>query len=324
MQRILFFFLFLGAAINSEAQRFEFGVETYSGGAYSTFRGDLPKMVGFSELEISKGQLDTAFASFDLEAPKWLKDLYPGIRIEVKGDVVKRLSRPVKTVRFYAKTAWLGGSFSISDPRLSEQPESQKFKNQFKAIRLSLAGEAEELTLHLAAMAAADATQVKPFFSKRYDLEAYIDAKHLLLGDQPLLEWGNKNDHTLDADLTGGIRFTADPSPIFDLGSVLFVREKLDSLMEGGILRPVEDLTDKIAEALQNVVFGRFKDPRVVPSVGWFVRPVLHARFSGRFSLAAGGELSLQQHTSIKGTKPMFSAYGFLGLKIDFIKQQQR
>ena len=324
MLRIIFFCFLLCFTAGLQAQRFEFGVETYTGIAYSTFKGNLPKMVGFSELEISKGQLDTAFANFNLDAPKWLRDLYPGIRIEVKGDVIKRVTRPVKTVRFFGRTAWFGGSFSISDPRLAEQPESQKFKNQFKAIRLSLSGKAEELALHLAVVAAADATKVKPFFSKRYDLEGFIDAKQILLGPDPFLEWGNKGNNSLDAELIGGVRFTADPSPVVDLGSVLFIRDKLDSLMEGGILSTVENLTDKIAEGLQNVIFGRFRDPRVVPSVGWYARPTLHARFGGRFSLGLGAELSLQQHTSIKGTNPMFSAYGFAGLKIDFIKQQSR
>jgi hypothetical protein len=298
-----------------QAQFFEAGMETAFGPAYTTFRGDLAQMVGFSEIEITEQDVDEAFEKFDLSAPRWLRELFPGLRIEVDEEVNRRLSRSVSSVRFFARMKWVGVSLVISDPRLAERAESKKPKNQWKALRLSLAGDADALAEHLAIVAAADATQVKPFFSKRYDLEAYVHLKKLFLGEEALLEWGGKRNAFLDAELVSGVRFAADPSPVVDLGNVLFIQEKLDDLMEGGILGPVESTTDAIAEALQNIVFGKFRDPRVVPSTGWFVRPELIANLGGSFSVVGGGELSVHKNVSIKGTAPMFSAYGFVGVR---------
>lgn len=302
-------------ALQLPAQLLEFGVETVTGQAYTTFRGNLSDMVGFSTLEITSAQVDSAFNAFDLSAPRWIKDLFPGIRIEVEQEIARRLSRNVNSVRMYARFKWVGGSFTVSDPRLVDKRESQKLKNQAKSVRLSLKGDAEGLAEHLALLAAADLTAEKPFFAKRYDLEAYLHLKKIFLGDDPLLEWGNRRSITLDMELTPGIRFTADPSPVVNLGNILFVKEKLDSLMQGGLLTPFEDTTDEIAEGIQNVVFGKFSDPRVVPSLGWFLRSEALLRFSGGFSVVGGADLAIQKHTSIKGTKPMFSAFGFVGMR---------
>ncbi|MBK8702380.1 MAG: hypothetical protein IPN33_01370 [Saprospiraceae bacterium] len=243
------------------AQRFEAGMVTSYGRAHTSFRGDLAQMVGFSEIEITQEQVDTALARFDLSAPRWLRELFPGVRIEVAGDISRKQTRNVKTVRFFARYDWLGGSFSVSDPRLSTPQESRKLGNQIKSVRLSLAGKSEELAEHLAAMAIADETRIKPFFANRYDLDVYIDLKRLIYPDQVLLEWGRNKNSTIDASLCSGIRFTADPSPVVDLGNTLFISEKLDNLMEGGLLNPVENTTDQIAVAIQNVVFGKFRDP---------------------------------------------------------------
>lgn len=310
----LLIIMILGGAELS-GQAFEVGMETVVGPAYSTFRGELAQMVGFSEIELTEGQVDSAMARANINAPRWLQELFPGIRIEVAGDVTKKLSRTVPAVRFYARYKFIGGSFTVSEPRLTEPLESKKLKNQFKAIRLSLAGKAEALAEHLAVVAIADADRVDPFFAKRYDLEVYVHVKKLLLGEDPFLEWGKRGNNTLDWELTGGVRFTADPSPVVDLGSVLFIRERVDSLMEGGILRPVENITDEIAGAIQNIVFGKFKDPRVVPSLGWFLRGVVPANFGGAFSAVGGAELGINQHLAVKGTRPMFSVYGFVGLR---------
>ena len=302
--------------LNLPAQQFEFGMESVIGGSYTTFRGDLAKMVGFSELEITEDQIDTAFVRYNIDAPRWLKELFPGLRVELADQEVKKnLSRTVSTVRFFARYRWIGGSFAISDPRLTTPQASKQLKNQVKAIRLSISGQAEALSEHLAAMALADVNRVPPFFNKRYDLEVYAHLKEMFMGDEVLLEWGNKRNKTLDFELTAGLRFTADPSPVVDLGNILFVRERLDELMEGGILNSVEGVTDRIAEAIQNVVFGKFRDPRIVPSLGWFVRAELPLTFGSGFSLVAGTELSLHNHVSMKGTSPMFSAYGFLGMR---------
>lgn len=299
-----------------QGQGFEFGMESVIGGTYTTFKGDLSKMVGFSELEITEDQIDTAFVRANIDAPRWLKELFPGLRVDLADQEVKKnLSRSVSSVRFFARYRWFGGSFAISTPRLTEPQESRKLKNQIKAVRLSISGEAEALSEHLAAMALADVNRVSPFFNKRYDLEFYAHLKQMLMGDQVLLEWGNRKTKTLDFELTGGVRFTADPSPVIDLGNILFVRERLDELMEGGILNSVEGLTDQIAEAIQNVVFGKFRDPRIVPSLGWFARAELPLNFGSGFSVVAGTELSIQNHLTIKGTSPMFSAYGFLGMR---------
>lgn len=295
------------------AQHFEAGLETTMGPAFTAFNGDLSKMVGFSELEISQEDVDEAFERYDLEAPRWLKELFPGVRMEVGGDVSRQLTRNVKSVRFFARYRFIGGSFTISDPRLSPQPEGRKLKNQWKAVRLSLAGDAEGLAEHLALVALEDETRVKPFFNNRYDLEAWVDLKKMFLNEVTLAEWGRRSK--LDFEVTAGLRFTADPSPVLDLGNVLFVKEELDALLEGGVLTPVENTTDQIAEAIQNVVFGKFRDPRVVPSLGWFVRGALPVNFGGDLSLLIGAELSVSQHISIKGTQPMYSAYGFGGVR---------
>ncbi|NRB51344.1 MAG: hypothetical protein HRU41_26980 [Saprospiraceae bacterium] len=316
MKKICLLYLSLFTWIQLSGQGFEFGMESVIGGAYTTFKGDLSKMVGFSELEISEAEIDTAFARYDIDAPRWLKELFPGLRIDIADQEVKKnLSRGVSMVRFFARYRWIGGSFAVSSPRLTVPQESRKLKNQVKAVSLSISGKAEELSEHLANMALADVNRIPPFFNRRYDLEVYAHLKQAFMGDQVLLEWGNKRTRTIDFELTAGVRLTADPSPVLDLGNILFVRERLDELMEGGILNSVEGVTDQIAEAIQNVVFGKFRDPRIVPSLGWFTRAELPINFGGGISVVAGTELSLQNHLTIKGTQPMFSAYGFLGMR---------
>lgn len=294
------------------AQQFEIGMETTMGPAYTTFRGDLAQIVGFSEVELSEADVDQAFSDANIAAPNWVRELFPGLRIDLADqEVSKQLSRTVKAARFFARYRFIGLSFTISDPRITTPLESKKLKNQWKAVRLSLAGDAEGLSRHLGDVALEDAKRVDPFFSKRYELEAYLHLKQLFLPDQLLLEWGE--DNTVDFELTTGFRFSADPSPIIDLGNILFVREKIDDLLEGGLLGSVENITDEIAEAIQNVVFGQFRDPRIVPSFGWLGRAEALANFGGGFSVTAGLELSLQKHTAVRSTQPMFSAYGFLG-----------
>ena len=315
MKNIAFLVLLTLLIVNGLwAQKLEVGMETVTGRSQTRFKGDLAKMIGFSELEISDADIDSAFASIDFNAPKWLKELFPGIRIDVNETITKRLGRGISGVRFYAKFGFIGGSFMVSQPRLTVALESRKLKNQIKAVSLSLSGDAEGLTKHLATMALADANRVKPFFERRYDLEAWVDIKPLVLGDKVLLEWGKK-DAYLDFEAVGGIRLTLDPSPVVDLGSILFVREKIDSLMEGRLLNSVENITDAAAEAIQNIVFGKFRDPRVIPSLGWFIRPELEANLGGSFSVVAGTEISINSHLFIKGTKPMTSFYGFMGLR---------
>lgn len=294
------------------AQHLEVGMETTIGPAYTSFKGNLAQIVGFSEIELSDADVEKAFTDANINAPKWVKDLLPGMRIELADqEVSKQLSRTVKAARFFVRYRFIGASFTISDPRITTPLESKKFKNQWKALRLSLSGDAEGLTEHLGAVALADATRVDPFFSKRYELEGYLHLKKLLMPDYVLLEWGE--DNTVDFELTTGLRFSADPSPVVDLGNILFVRDRIDELLEGGLLGSVENITDQIAEAIQNVVFGRFRDPRIVPSFGWLGRAEAMANFGGGFSVTAGLELSLQKHTAVRGTNPMFSAYGFLG-----------
>jgi hypothetical protein len=297
------------------AQGFQFGMETTTGKARTSFRGDLAGIVGFSEFEISESDVDSALMDAGINAPSWLKKLFPGIRLDVDQEISRQLSRNVQMVRFYAQYKWIGASFAISDPRLVEQKESEKFKNQIKAARLSVGGDAEGLAEHLALMAAADIGKPQPFFTDRYDVEAYLHLKQLFLGSQPLVEWGRKGRGSIDFEMTTGVRFTADPSPVVDLGNVLFISEKIDSLMEGGLLNPVENITDDIAVAIQNIVFGKFKDPRTVPSTGWFVRPVVPITFGGGFSIIAGGEFSVNKHTTVEGTRPMSSLYGFVGIR---------
>ena len=315
MKKLFTLFAVLSTLSSLQGQKLEIGMEMITGPARTSFRGSLADMVGFSEIEVSDAELDSAFVMFDISAPRWLKELFPGIRIEITEELTKRLSRNVSTVRFFAKYQYFGGSFAVSDPRMTVPLESGKLKNQWKAVRLSLGGKADELAEHLAKVALADADRVKPFFSKRYDLEAFADVKKVLLGEDPLLEWGKKGTSNLDLELTGGIRLTADPSPIVDLGSILFIREKIDSLMEGGILAPVEDITDAVATGVQNIVFGKFRDPRIVPSFGWFIRPQVLANVGGSFSAVLGTEISIHNHLAIKGTKAMPSFYAFAGLR---------
>ncbi|MCB0571757.1 MAG: hypothetical protein KDC66_18440 [Phaeodactylibacter sp.] len=315
MKKMVLLFQITLLACSAQAQFLEFGMETVTGPAHTTFKGGLSEMVGFSELEITEAQVDSAFDAFGLDAPRWLKELFPGLRIEIDQEISRKVNRNINGVRMYARLKWVGASFTVSDPRLTDKRESQKLKNQIKSVKLSLKGDAEGLAEHLALLALDDAKAEKPFFSQRYDLEAYVHLKKIFLGERPLAEWGKKRTCTLDAEVTPGLRFSADPSPVVNLGSILFVREKLDSLMEGGLLAPVENTTDQIAEALQSIVFGKFNDPRVVPSFGWFLRAELPVNFGGGFTLVGGAELSAQKNTAIKGTKPMFSAYGFAGLR---------
>ncbi len=318
-KQLLCLFLFLSGALALPGQSFEVGMEFVTGPARTSVRGDLASMVGFSEIELSEDIVDSAFASFNIDAPRWIEELYPGIRITVEGEVNKKVSRNIPGVRFFARYHWFGASFTVSEPRLTEPKESARLKNQLKSVRLALGGKADELAEHLARMAAADVQRNEPFFSKRYDLEGYVHLKKLLLGDQLIAEWGDGGNGSLDFEVTSGIRFTADPSPVVDLGSILFVSETLDSLMEGGILAPVEHITDDIAEAIQNVVFGKFKDPRTVPSLGWFARGHLLANLSRSLTVVAGAELSVANHLSTRGTGPMTSLYGFVGLRINVL-----
>ncbi|MEM9885876.1 MAG: hypothetical protein AAF849_08290 [Bacteroidota bacterium] len=295
------------------AQAFEAGAEYTFGRTYTTFKGNLSDIVGFSELEITEADIDTAFASFDLNAPRWVKDLFPGLRIEIDQEIAKQLSRGNRAARFYGRFQWVGASFMISEPRLTEQLASKILSNQLRSIRLAVGGRTEELSAHLADIALEETQQVKPFFPKRYDLEVYLHLKKMLLGNEPLLEWGNNS--YLDAELTTGLRLTADPSPVVELGSILFISEKIDSLLEGGLLRAVENTTDEIAEAIQSSVFGKFKDPRIISSMGWFARGTLPLNFGQNFSLVAGAEVSVSKHLMVSGTNPMFSFYGFGGLR---------
>ena len=310
---ILLFLCLFVTSLTSTAQIFEAGAEYTFGRTYSTFKGNLSDIVGFTELEITEADIDTAFASFDLNAARWVKDLFPGLRIEVDQEIAKQLSRGNRAARFYGRFQWVGASFMISEPRLTEQLASKVLKNQLRSVRLAMGGRTEELSMHLADIALEETKQVKPFFPKRYDIEIYLHLKKMIFGDESLLEWGN--DSYLDAELTTGLRLTADPSPVVELGSILFISERIDSLLEGGLLRPVENTTDQIAEAIQNTVFGKFKDPRIVTSMGWFARGTLPLNFGQNFSIVAGAELSMSKHLAVSSTSPMFSFYGFGGLR---------
>lgn len=305
--------LLLTTSLHLQAQVFEAGAEYTFGRTYTTFKGNLSDMVGIAELEITEADIDTAFASFNLSAARWVKDLFPGLRIAVDQEIEKQLSRGNRAARFYGRYQWVGASFMVSEPRLSEQLASKILKNQIRSVRLAMGGNAEELSTHLADIALQESQQVKPFFSKRYDVEVYFHLKKMLFGDQPLVEWGN--DAYLDAELTTGVRLTADPSPVVELGSILFISERIDSLLEGGLLRPVENTTDQIAEAIQSTVFGKFKDPRIISSMSWFARGTLPINFGQSFSLVAGAEIGLSKHLAVSGTSPMFSFYGFGGLR---------
>ena len=312
--KIVLIFICCSLSVRLGAQKLQLGMETVTGVATTSFKGDLAKMLGFSEIEISSAEIDSAFASIDVNAPRWIKELFPGLRIGVDETITKKMSRGVSGVRVYGRYGFIGGSFTVSKPRLTQPLEARKIGNQIKSISLSLSGNAEELTKHLAEIALADANRVKPFFEQRYDLEAFVDIKRMTMGDKVLYEWG-KRGANIDFEAMGGFRITADPSPVVDLGSVLFISEKIDSLMEGGLLDAVEDITDKAAEAIQNIVFGKFRDPRVIPSIGWFVRPEGIVNLGGSFSVVLGAELSFQKHLLIKGTKPITSFYGFTGLR---------
>lgn len=314
MKNLLLSFLLFCVSQMAKAQHFECGIESVIGVAKTSFKADLGSLVGFSSLEISESDIDSAFASLEIDAPRWIKELFPGISIEIDEQIERKVNRVIKGVRFFARYRFVGGSFTISDPYLTEPQSSKKFKNQFKSVRLSLNGDAEGLAEHIARMALADANRVEPFFNNRFDLAVHADLKQAILGNAPLMEWGSRGG-TIDASCLGGVRFTADPSAVVDLGSILFVSEKLDSLMEGGLLDPVEEITDAVAEAVQNIVFGKFRDPRVVPSMGWFIRPTVMVDFGGSFSVVFGGEISIQKHLTVKGTKPMNSIYGFTGLR---------
>lgn len=313
MQRICYFLICFLACNSINAQLFQAGMEMVTGHSITSFKGDLASTVGFSEIEISEGIIDSAFASIDVDAPKWLRELFPGVRIDVSGEINRKLSRNVKGVRFFARFKWFGGSFMVSDPRLTQPEASKLLKNQIKAIRLSISGRADELAEHLALVALEDINRVKPFFSNRYDLEGYFHFKKFILGEDPLLEFGRNN--SIDAEVTAGMRFTIDPSPVVDLGNILFISQKIDSLMEGRLLDPVEDITDQAAVAIQNIVFGKFRDPRTVPSLGWFLRSQLLINLGGSFAIVPGFSMSINSHLALNGTKPMTSLYGFVGLR---------
>lgn len=313
MKFILYTTLFFLFSISLSAQNWEAGAEYTFGRTYTTFSGDLSEIVGFEEFELSDADIEAAFDEFDLNAPRWVKDLFPGLRLEIDQEINKRLSRNNHAARFYGRFHVVGASFMISEPRLSEPLASERLNNRLRSIRLALGGQAEALSEHLAEMAVEETQQVRPFFSNRYDMEVYLHTKKLIFGDEPLLEWGEKS--FIDAELTTGLRFTADPSPVVELGSVLFISEKIDSLLEGGLLRSVENTTDEIALAIQNSVFGKFKDPRIISSMGWFARASVPINFGQNFSLVIGTEVSLQKHLAVAGTKPMFSAYGFGGVR---------
>lgn len=307
--------LFLGATVGATAQAFEFGMETTTGSSYATFEGELSEIVGFSELEIAETEVDSAFAFFDLNAPRWLKNLFPGLRIEIDQQLARQQRRNVRMARFFVRYKFIGGSVAVSDPRFIDRAERKKLRNQFKSVRLSLRGDAEALAEHLAQLAVADAGRAQPFFENRYDAEVYVHFKKLFLGDKPLLTFGRRDQISIDAELTGGLRLSADPSPMVDLGNVLFISERLDSLMEGGLLAPVEDITDEVAVALQNIVFGKFRDPRTIPSLGWFARAAVPINFGGGFSVVGGFELNRSRHTVVKGTQPMLLTYAHLGIR---------
>lgn len=297
------------------AQAFEFGMETTTGISNASFRGELSEIVGFSELEIAETEVDSAFAFFDLNAPRWLKNLFPGLRIEIEQELERQQRRNVRMARFFVRYKFIGGSVAVSDPRYIDRAESKKLSNQIESVRLSLRGDAEALAAHLAQMALSDAGRAQPFFPNRYDAEVYVHFKKLFLGDRPLVAFGRNEQISIDAELTGGLRLTADPSPMVDLGNILFISEKLDSLMEGGLLAPVEDITDQVAVALQNIVFGKFRDPRTIPSLGWFARATVPVNFGGGFSVIGGIEVARSRHTVVKGTDPMLQTYAHVGVR---------
>ena len=103
MKKQLLLLPLLLSSLVLQAQFIEAGMEIVTGPAHTTFRGDLAGMVGFSELEITQDQIDTAFARFDLDAPRWLTELFPGLRIEVTGEIAKTLNRNVSSLRFFCQ-----------------------------------------------------------------------------------------------------------------------------------------------------------------------------------------------------------------------------
>jgi hypothetical protein len=304
------FFLF---PLFTGAQKIEFGVETTFGSSYSTFKGNLSDIVGFTEFAITRGQVDSALASLNLVPPRWIRDLFPGIRIEIDQEIAKQLHRNNNSIRFFTRFYFVGASFAISEPRLSEPLPSKKWNNQLRSLQLSMNGEVEELSRHIANLALEDSKIVTPFFRKRYDLDLYLHTKKLLLGNEPIATFGRKG--TLDVELTTGLRFTADPSPVVDLGSILFISERLDNLIEGRLLAPFEDITDQIGEAIQANVFGKFKDPRIVSSMGWMLRGVVPIDFGLGFTFVAGTEINVNKLLLIKNVSPSFSTYYFVGFR---------
>ena len=119
MNKISLTFLLLLGLIGLQAQSFEFGLQATTGPANTRFKGDLDQILGFSEIEITDEILDSAFVAFDLSAPRWIKELYPGVRVEVVGEVEKKLTRNIKGLRFFFRYRFIGGSFTVSDPRLT-------------------------------------------------------------------------------------------------------------------------------------------------------------------------------------------------------------
>ncbi|MCB9264455.1 MAG: hypothetical protein H6558_05450 [Lewinellaceae bacterium] len=129
MKRTILLLFFLAQFTQQlPAQALEVGVETVTGQARTTFKGSLAEIVGFSEIEITEGIVDSALAD-GIDAPRWLRELFPGIRIEVEGELQKKVSRNVKGARFFVRYKFVGGSFTISDPRLTEKP-GQKLKTR--------------------------------------------------------------------------------------------------------------------------------------------------------------------------------------------------
>ena len=47
-------------------------------------------------------------------------------RIEVDQEVNRKVNRNIRGVRMYARFKWVGASFTVSDPRLTEKPESKR------------------------------------------------------------------------------------------------------------------------------------------------------------------------------------------------------
>lgn len=58
-------------------------MEFVIGGVYIIFKGDLFKMVGFFELEISEVEIDIVFVCYDIDVLCWLKELFLGLCIDI-------------------------------------------------------------------------------------------------------------------------------------------------------------------------------------------------------------------------------------------------